>query len=168
MLKLSFDKGSGAGRKLCIFHQRYQASSHPPMSSSRAGPKQTLLRWVRAVITLPHYSNTVHTALTLLMYRANKQDLCKFFGSDRSSRSHNVCPSVRPSVCLSVPSVTSCLEQPIFIFLGQKTLRELSISNQALRRNSEGTQRELKIRVIPSEPKVLRLVLSPGCQFLQT
>ena len=72
------------------------------------------------------------------------------FGSDRSSRSHNVRPSVR--------SVQVCLEQSIFIFLGQRALREQAKSNQALREHSEGTQRTLKIRVIPSEPKILRLV----------
>ena len=63
-----------------------------------------------------------------------------------------VCPSLRPA--------QSALEQSIFIFLGQRALREQAKSNQALREHSEGTQRALKIRVIPSEPKILRLVTS--------
>ena len=60
----------------------------------------------------------------------------------------------------SVRSVQVCLEQSIFIFLGQRALREQAKSNQALREHSKGTQRALKIRVIPSEPKILRLVTS--------
>ena len=39
-----------------------------------------------------------------------------FLGSDRSSRSHNVCLSVCPAQV--------CLEQSIFIFLGQRAIRE--------------------------------------------
>ena len=46
-----------------------------------------------------------------------------------------------------VRSVQVCLKQSIFIFLGQQALREQSESNQSL-----------KIRVIQSEPKILRLV----------
>ena len=37
----------------------------------------------------------------------------------------------------------------------------LSRRDESLRGNSEGTQRALKISVIPSEPKILRLVSSP-------
>ena len=48
-------------------------------------------------------------------------------------------------VCLFVHPVQTFLEQSIFIFLGQSALRERSISNQEL-------------RVIPLEPKILRLV----------
>ena len=46
------------------------------------------------------------------------------FGSDRSSSSHNLRVSVR--------SVQTCLEQSIFIFLGQRSIR-------ALREQSEST-----------------------------
>ena len=54
--------------------------------------------------------------------------LHSFFGSDRSSRSHDL--------CLSVTSVTSCLEQSLFIFLGQRAIR-------ALREQSQNTKREI-------------------------
>ena len=47
------------------------------------------------------------------------------------------------------------LEQSIFIFLGQRAIKEQSRSNQALREHSESTK---KIRVIQSEPKILCLV----------
>ena len=60
------------------------------------------------------------------------------------------------------------LAPSIFIFLGQRALRKRSKSNRALREHSENTPRTLKeqsestqsikIRVIPSEPKILRLV----------
>ena len=47
--------------------------------------------------------------------------------------------------------VQVCLEQSIFIFLGRRALR-------ALRQHSENNQ-SIKIRVIQSEPKILRLFL---------
>ena len=53
---------------------------------------------------------------------------CIFFGSDRSPRSH----FVRLSVC----PVTSCLEQLIFIFLGQRAIREQSSTQRALLEHS--------------------------------
>ena len=56
------------------------------------------------------------------------------FGSDRSSRCHNV----HPSICAG----QSCLEQSIFIFLGLRAIR-------ALREKSESNQRA--IRVLKSE-----------------
>ena len=40
----------------------------------------------------------------------------------------------------------------------QRAIKEHSSSQRALKRRSEGTQRALKIRVVPSEPKILRLV----------
>ena len=71
--------------------------------------------------------------------------------------------SVNLSVCPSVPSVTSCLDQSIFIilaqinkqtcldqsqsiftFLGRRALREQSESNQELKEHSERTQRALR------------------------
>ena len=55
---------------------------------------------------------------------------CKpVFGSDRSSSSHFVCPSVCPAQV--------CLEQSIFIFLGQRAIR-------ALKKQSESTQKAIK------------------------
>ena len=57
------------------------------------------------------------------------------FGSDRSSRNADVLSFVRSFGC----SVQVCLEQSIFIFLGQRAIRELSESTQSI-----------KIRVIQS------------------
>ena len=74
----------------------------------------------------------------------NKFIFSPFFGSDRSPRSHFVCPSVRPSV----PSAVSCLDQSIFIFLAQ--IFKQSVSNQSA---------VSLLVIIPSEPKILRLVV---------
>ena len=62
------------------------------------------------------------------------------FGSVKSSRSHNLRPSVR--------SFQTCLEQSIFMFLCQRALREQS------------SIQSIKIRVIQSEPKILRLIIT--------
>ena len=67
---------------------------------------------------------------------------------------------VRPSV----RSVQTCLEQSIFSFLGHITLREQSEHSNSKQsgqrvviKHSESIQ-SIKIRVIQSEPKILRLV----------
>ena len=61
--------------------------------------------------------------------------------------------SVRPSV----PSAVCCLEQSIFIFLGQRATEQSESTQKALKEHSESSQ-SIKIRVIQSEPKILRLV----------
>ena len=81
------------------------------------------------------------------------------FGSDRSSGNANLRSLVR--------SVQVCLEQSIFIILAQifkqsvrnkSAVSEHSESTQrAIREQSESNQ-SIKIRVIQSEPKILRLV----------
>ena len=45
-----------------------------------------------------------------------------------------------------------------FIFLGQRAIKEKSSTQRTLRENLKSTQRGHKIRVIPSEPKILCLV----------
>ena len=67
------------------------------------------------------------------------------------------------SVHSSVRSVQTCLEQSIFIFLGQRELREHSESTQrTLKEHSKNCQRALKAlksESYQSEPKILRLVV---------
>ena len=46
-----------------------------------------------------------------------------------------------------------------FIFLGQRAIKEKSSTQRTLRENLKSTQRAHKIRVIPSEPKILRVVI---------
>ena len=66
---------------------------------------------------------------------------------------------------MSVRVCQTCLEQSIFIFLAQRALREQSSSQgehsestkRTLREHLESSQ-SIKIRVIQSEPKILRLV----------
>ena len=73
------------------------------------------------------------------------------FGSDRSSRNANVCSFVR----LSIYSMKVCLEHTIFIFWPQILQDDFRIpqsTRTALKSHSDF--------VIPSEPKILRLVLS--------
>ena len=59
------------------------------------------------------------------------------------------------SQCLSVCPAQVCLEQTIFIFLGQRALRKQSKSNQR-------AVNAFTIKVIQSEPKILRLVYVRG------
>ena len=51
----------------------------------------------------------------------------------------------------------SCLKQSIFIFLGQRAIEQSESTQKALKEHSESSQ-IIKIRVIQSEPKILRLV----------
>ena len=73
------------------------------------------------------------------------------------------------AVLISVCPGQTCLGQSIFNFLTQRTLKEHSDNNQrAIREHSDNNQRaireqsesnqSIKIRVIQSEPKILRLV----------
>ena len=60
-----------------------------------------------------------------------------------------------------VRSVQICLEQSILIFLGQRAIRahrDHSKSNQRTLREQSESNQSIKIRVIQSEPKILRLV----------
>ena len=70
------------------------------------------------------------------------------FGSDRSSRSHNPCPFVGPSVRLC----------SFFIYSGLRAVEKSESSQRALREHSESTQRALI--VIQSEPRLVDLFLT--------
>ena len=84
------------------------------------------------------------------------------------------------SVCLSVPSVTSCLdqsifiilaqinkqtclEQSIFIFLGQRAIREQSKHPETAQRALREHSKVFISESYPSEPKILRLVFIRHC-----
>ena len=47
----------------------------------------------------------------------------EYFGSDRSSRNADLRPFVRLFFCLTVCQLQVCLEQSVFIFLGQRAIR---------------------------------------------
>ena len=61
-------------------------------------------------------------------------------------------PTGAQEMLMFVRSVQTCLEQSIFIFLGQRSIRAVRE-----REDSESNQ-SIQIKVIQSEPKILRLV----------
>ena len=103
---------------------------------------------------------------------AHSETSAFFFGSDRSSRSGKLCLYVRPSVGklsgalnLHLSASASWLHDDFMMTLGW--LQDNFRMTSGWRLREHWTSIKLSDFVIPSEPKILRLVLTRGTQGMR-